>query len=150
MEQLGLPLTITDRIGVIGETRRAMDKYPGVKVAFDHGWGHKVGLPPYPILKPLFDFADNPNVYVKTAVNNIDAAVEAGGTSRELYEKLLDVFGPKRIMWSSNYPAHPRFGSLKSRVEACRQALAISTRMTPMRCWWAKTVLNPKVLKSIA
>lgn len=124
MEQLGVPLTITDRIGVIGETRRAMDKYPGVKVAFDHGWGHNVGLPPYAILKPLFDFADNPNVYVKTAVNNIDAAAEAGGTSRELYEKLLDVFGAKRIMWSSNYPAHPRFGSLKSRVEACQQAFA--------------------------
>lgn len=124
MEQLGVPFTITDRIGVIGETRRAMDKYPGVKVAFDHGWGHKVGLPPYPILKPLFDYADNPNVYVKTAVNNIDAAVEAGGTSQEFYQTLLDVFGAKRIMWSSNYPAHPRFGDIKSRLEASKQAFA--------------------------
>ena len=124
MEQLGIPLTITDRIGAIAKTRRAMDKYPGVKVAFDHGWGHKVGLPPYEILRPLFDFADNPNVYVKTAVNNIDAAVEAGGTSRAFYEKLLNVFGAKRIMWSSNYPAHPRFGDLKARVQACQDAFA--------------------------
>ena len=46
LEQLAIPITITDRIGVIAQTRRAMDKYPTVKVAFDHGWGHEVGLPP--------------------------------------------------------------------------------------------------------
>jgi predicted TIM-barrel fold metal-dependent hydrolase len=101
-----------------------MDKYPGVKVAFDHGWGHKTGLPPYEILNPLFDFAENPNVYVKTAVNNIDAAVEAGGHPRDLYEKLLKLFGSKRIMWSSNYPAHPRLGSLKERLEVSQRELA--------------------------
>jgi predicted TIM-barrel fold metal-dependent hydrolase len=124
VEQLRIPITITDRVGEIAKTRRAMDKYPGVKVAFDHGWGHKVGLPPYEILNPLFDFAENPNVYVKTAVNNIDAAVEAGGTARELYETLLKVFGAKRMMWSSNYPAHPRLGTLKARVEASKQAFS--------------------------
>ncbi len=61
---------------------------------------------------------------MKTAVNNIDAAVEAGGTSQELYEKLLELFGARRIMWSSNYPAHPRLGNLKSRVEASQEAFA--------------------------
>lgn len=124
IEQLGIPVTITDRIGVIAQTRRAMDKYPGVKVAFDHGWGHEIGLPPYPVLKPLFDFADNPNVYVKTAVNNIDAAVQAGGSAQALYQTLLDRFGAKRIMWSSNYPAHPRLGGIKSRLEASQKAFA--------------------------
>ena len=124
LEQLGISITITDRIGVIAQTRRAMDKYPGVKVAFDHGWGHEVGLPPYAILKPLFDYADNPNVYVKTAVNNIDSAVKAGGTSQEFYQTLLDVFGAKRIMWSSNYPAHPRFGDIKARLASSQKAFA--------------------------
>ena len=124
IEQLGVPLTITDRISVIAQTRRAMDKYPGVRVAFDHGWGHEVGRPPYPVLKPLFDYAENPNVYVKTAVNNIDAAVKAGGTSQEFYQTLADVFGVKRIMWSSNYPAHPRFGDIKTRLLASQEALA--------------------------
>ncbi len=124
IEQLDVPLTITDRIGVIAQTRRAMDKYPGVRVAFDHGWGHEVGRPPYPVLNPLFDYAENPNVYVKTAVNNIDAAVKAGGTSQEFYQTLLDRFGAKRIMWSSNYPAHPRFGDIKTRLQASQEALA--------------------------
>jgi L-fuconolactonase len=124
LEQLGIPITITDRIGEISKTHRTMDKYPGVKVAFDHGWGHQIGIPPYTVVKPLFDFADNPNVYVKTAVNNIDAAEQAGGSVQEFYQKLLDVFGAKRIMWSSNYPAHPRLGGVKARVEACQKAFA--------------------------
>lgn len=124
IEQLGIPITITDRIGIIADTRRAMDKYPNVKVAFDHGWGHDVGRAPYPVLKPLFDYADNPNVYVKTAVNNIDAAETAGGSAQELYQTLLDKFGAKRIMWSSNYPAHPRLGGMKARVDASQKAMA--------------------------
>lgn len=124
IEKLGIPITITDRVGEIAKTRRAMDRYPGVKVAFDHGWGHKTGLPPYQILKPLFDFADNPNVYVKTATNNIDAAQEAGGDPRQLYETLLEKFGAKRIMWSSNYPAHPRLGGMKQRLEESKAAFA--------------------------
>jgi len=27
-------------------------------------------------------------------------------------------------MWSSNYPAHPRFGDVKARLEACKKAFA--------------------------
>jgi len=93
-------------------------------VAFEHAWGHKVGAPPYPLLEPLFAFADNPNVYVKTAINNIAAAREGGGTPEQLYEKLVKVFGARRIMWSSNYPAHPKFGGLKERLAEARKALA--------------------------
>jgi predicted TIM-barrel fold metal-dependent hydrolase len=40
------------------------------------------------------------------------------------YEKLVSVFGAKRIMWSSNYPAHPKFGGIKPRLEASKKALA--------------------------
>jgi predicted TIM-barrel fold metal-dependent hydrolase len=93
-------------------------------VCFEHAWGHKVGAPPYPALEPLFAFADNPNVYIKTAINNIAAAREAGGSAEELYEKLVKVFGARRIMWSSNYPAHPKFGGVKSRLDEAKKVLA--------------------------
>ena len=124
MQALGIPLAIGDRIGDIPKIRPALEKYPGVKVAFEHSWGHQVGLPPYPMLDPLFALAENPNVFIKTAVNNIAAARDAGGRPEALYEKLVEVFGPKRIMWSSNYPAHPRFGSIRSRLEESKRALA--------------------------
>ena len=128
MQSLGIPLQVNDRIGDISKIRKAMDKYPGVKVAFEHSWGHQVGLPPYSVLDPLFALADNPNVYVKTAINNIAAAREAGGTPEQLYTKLVEVFGAKRIMWSSNYPAHPKFGGIKGRLEESKKALAFLSK----------------------
>ena len=106
-----------------------MERYPGVKVAFEHAWGHKVGAPlDYSVLAPLFTFADNPNVYIKTAINNIAAAREGGGTPEQLYAKLVQVFGANRIMWSSNYPAHPKFGGVKARLEESKRALAFLSR----------------------
>jgi predicted TIM-barrel fold metal-dependent hydrolase len=124
MQSLGIPLAVNDRIAEIPRIRKAMERYPKVKVAFEHAWGHKVGAPPdYSVLEPLFAFADNPNVYIKTAINNIAAAREAGGT--------LSSFMPSSCRssaqtgsWSSNYPAHPKFGGIRARLEESKKALA--------------------------
>jgi predicted TIM-barrel fold metal-dependent hydrolase len=125
IQQLNIPLAINDRIGELPRIRKPMERYPGVKVALEHAWGHKVGAPPdYAHLDPLLSLADNPNVYIKTAINNIIAAREEGGTPQQLYTKLIKVFGANRIMWSSNYPAHPKFGSVKSRLDIAKQELA--------------------------
>ena len=125
IQALGMPLAVNDRIEDYPRIRAAMERYPDVKVAFEHSWGHKVGAPPaYDVLQPLFDLAGNPNVYIKTAINNIAAARDGGGTPQQLYTRLVDVFGAKRIMWSSNYPAHPKFGDIKPRLEASKEALA--------------------------
>ena len=125
IQQLAIPLAINDRIGEISKVMKPMERYPDVKVAFEHAWGHKVGAPPnHDVLAPLFELSKNPKVYIKTAINNISAAREGGGTPEELYTKLVEVFGAKRIMWSSNYPAHPKFGGVKSRLEESKKALA--------------------------
>ena len=128
IQALGIPLSVNDRIGDIPKIRKAMEKYPDVRVAFEHAWGHKVGAPPYSLLDPLFAFADNPNVYIKTAINNIAAAREGGGTPEELYTRLVQVFGAKRIMWSSNYPAHPKFGGIRERLEIAKRELAFLSK----------------------
>jgi predicted TIM-barrel fold metal-dependent hydrolase len=125
MQTLGIPLQIGDRIEELPKIRKAMERYPDVKVAVEHSWGHKVGAPPsYSQLDPLFALADNPNVYIKTAINNIAAARDGGGTPEQLYARLVEVFGAKRIMWSSNYPAHPKFGGVKERLEESKKALS--------------------------
>jgi L-fuconolactonase len=142
MQSLNIPLAVSDRIGDYAKIRRAMDRYPDVKVAFEHPWGHRVGAPPrYELLEPLFAFADNPNVYIKTAINNIVAARENGGTPRQLYTKLVEVFGANRIMWSSNYPAHPKFGGMKERLEVAKEELAFLSE--EVRAWiFGKTALS--------
>ena len=117
--------SVGDRVTDISRIAPAMERYPDVKVAFEHSWGHKVGAPPdYSVLQPLFDLSQNPNVYIKTAINNMAAARDGGGTPAALYTKLVEVFGAKRIMWSSNYPAHPKFGGVKSRLDESKKALA--------------------------
>lgn len=125
IQSLNISLAINDRIGEIGKVMKPMERYPKVKVAFEHAWGHKVGTPPdYKHLDPLFALAANPNVYIKTAINNIAAAQEEGGTPQKLYTKLVQVFGANRIMWSSNSPAHPKFGSVKERLDIAKKELA--------------------------
>lgn len=125
IQSLKVPVAVGDRIGDISNITKATDRYPDVKVAFEHAWGHKVGAPPsYGVLEPLFALAKNPNVYIKTAINNIAAAREGGGTPRELYTKLVEMFGANRIMWSSNYPAHPKFGGVKARLDEAKKELA--------------------------
>lgn len=126
IQSLKIPMSVSDRIGDISKIAKAMDRYPDVKVAFEHPWGHKVGAPPsYSVLEPLFALAKNPNVYIKTAINNIAAAREGGGTPEELYARLVEVFGAERIMWSSNYPAHPKYGGVKARLDEAKKALAL-------------------------
>ena len=117
----------------ISKIAAAMERYPDVKVSFEHAWGHKVGAPPdYEVLKPLFELSRTiPNVYIKTAINNVAAAREGGGTPRELYQKLVDVFGAKRIMWSSNYPAHPKIGGVKEQLDESKKELAFLSRGRP-------------------
>ena len=54
---------------------------------------------------------------------------------------LVGVYGAKRIMWSSNYPAHPRFGDIKPRLESSKQAL--STLSAEDQAWiLGKTALS--------
>ncbi|MEP7456376.1 amidohydrolase family protein [Phyllobacterium sp. SB3] len=122
--ELKIPLCIHDKVEELPRVRALLERYPEINVAFDHGWGHKVGEPPYPMIKALFDLAIFPNAYVKTAINNIVAAREGVGTPQIFYTKLIESFGAHRIMWSSNYPAHPHFGSIASRLEVAKKALA--------------------------
>lgn len=120
-----LPLAINDRVTEYAKVLPMMEKHPHVRVSFEHSWGHKIGAPPhYDVIQPLFALAKHPNIFIKTAINNIAAARDGGGTPRELYTRLVDVFGARRIMWSSNYPAHPRFNGVKPRLEESKQAIA--------------------------
>ena len=54
-----------------------------------------------------------------TSPRRVKPAARRGALS-----KLVDVFGAKRIMWSSNYPAHPQFGDIKARLQSSQKALA--------------------------
>lgn len=122
--ELKIPLCIHDKVEELPRARKLIERFPEITIAFDHGWGHKVGEPPYTMINPLFEMAVFPNVTVKTAINNIEAAKGVESTPQRFYEKLVGTFGAERIMWSSNYPAHPHFGSIASRLQVAKDALS--------------------------
>jgi L-fuconolactonase len=121
-EKLRIPICIGARIEELPDARVPLERFTSVPVALEHVWGLKLGDPPYDSLKPLWDMAKFPNVRLKTAPNNSHAARESKGGPREFFGKLVDMFGAKRIMWGSNYPAHwHRYGHMKERLAIMRE-----------------------------
>lgn len=86
---LRIPLCIHDKVEELVRLPAMLERFPEITVALDHGWGHKVGEPPYDLLNPLFDLARFPNVRVKTAINNIEATRGKISTPRIFYTKLV-------------------------------------------------------------
>lgn len=142
LQQLKIPVSINDKLADIARLRKVIDRYPDVKIALEHSLAmYNLGLTPYKSLAPLFAFADCPNVFLKMAINNIIAAEESGGTAQAFFSRLIEVFGAKRIMWCSNFPAHPKIGDYKARVDVVKKALAFLTEED--REWiFAKTALS--------
>jgi predicted TIM-barrel fold metal-dependent hydrolase len=86
IEELQIPLCIHDKVEELVRLPAVLERFPDVTVAMDHGWGHKVGEPPYDLLNPLFALARFPNIRVKTAINNIEAARGTVSTPRIFYD----------------------------------------------------------------
>ena len=123
--ELGIPVTIAAEIQHLAPMPEVVSRFPDVTVCFEHMWGVEVDRPPFAGLAELRALAPFENVHLKLAPNNDWAAREAGFEPRELFAHLIDVFGLDRLLWGSNYPAHPaRFGGYPDRLEVMREDLA--------------------------
>ncbi|MDA0712134.1 MAG: amidohydrolase family protein [bacterium] len=93
-----------------GEDHAAIEpilaRFPEVKVVVDHIGGIPVGEPdPKPILRTLLGWAKYPNVYVK--ISNIHTRSAEPYPFRDTFDiikQVYDAFGPKRLMWGSDFP----------------------------------------------
>lgn len=48
---LRIPLSVHDKVEELVRLPPMLERFPEITVALDHGWGHKVGEPPYDLLK---------------------------------------------------------------------------------------------------
>lgn len=127
-EALGIPICIGARIEELPDVRAPLERFTRVPVALEHVWGLQLGDPPYPLLNPLFEMAQFPNVFLKTAPNNSHAAREGKASPRDFFGKLIALFGAKRIMWGSNYPAHwHKYGGIKERLAIMEEDFSFLT-----------------------
>jgi predicted TIM-barrel fold metal-dependent hydrolase len=116
--ELGIPITIAAELPHLPGMPAVVERFPQVKVAFEHMWALELDPPSFASIKPIFALARFPNVYLKLCPNNSHAIRAAKTTARQFFGQLIEAFGIKRMMFGSNYPAHPhRFGDLQARLK---------------------------------
>ena len=124
--ELGIPITVAAEIQHHGRNLAGIvERFPQVRVAFEHMWGISIDPPPFASLAPVIDLARFPNVHLKLAPNNSHAARDAKVSPRALFDHLFAAFGIDRVMWGSNYPAHPaKFGVYADRLKIMQDDLS--------------------------
>jgi predicted TIM-barrel fold metal-dependent hydrolase len=123
--ELGIPVTVAAEIQHVPGMPQVVERFPQVTVCFEHMWGVEVDEPPFRQLAPVAALARFANVRLKLAPNNSFAARAAGIPPRALFDHLIGQFGIERLMWGSNYPAHPaRFGGYAARLDVMREDLS--------------------------
>jgi predicted TIM-barrel fold metal-dependent hydrolase len=124
-ESLGIPITLGSRYPEIPDLLEPLKRTAGVPIAVEHTWSMKLGTPFREYAKPILDLAKLPHVYLKIAAPTSFALREAGLSAKEVWGTLVEAFGPKRMMWGSNYPANwHKHGTIKERLALMKEDLS--------------------------
>ena len=121
---LNIPVTVLMRPSKFPQLREVLRRFPKVPVAVEHLAHVELGDgPPYMGAQALFDLADIPNLSLKFSTVNLYESALGASTPREFFRKLVEVFGPERLIWGTNFPAtYDR--SYPDQVRLAREALA--------------------------
>jgi len=103
--QLGIPVAIQVSRGELIQVRQLAERLPDVQLILDHLAHPPVeDGPPYAEASEFFALADCPNLNFKFSTLNIREAGQGRSTPRAFIETLVDRFGPRRLMWGSDFP----------------------------------------------
>ena len=100
---LKVPMCILTRVERLPDLERWIQRYEGVQVCVDHMAWPPVDRPEE--LEKLLRLAQYPEVYVK--VSGTWAISEEDYPYRDTHEtvrRIYDTFGPKRLMWGTDWP----------------------------------------------
>jgi predicted TIM-barrel fold metal-dependent hydrolase len=61
--------------------------------------------PPEDEVAALFELSAVPNLYMKVSTRNLSAVTIDQRATRDFFRRLVDCFGPDRVMWGSNFTA---------------------------------------------
>ncbi len=122
--QLEIPLGIIVEFHQVALLPTLLERFPAVTVVLEHlGMPQLSDGPPYSAIQPLFDLARFPNCLMKFSTVNIYAAMKDRSTCAEFFRRVVDRFGPQRLMWGSNFPStHDR--TLKEQLDLAQEQLA--------------------------
>ena len=123
--QLGVPVQFLNRVPTHPTIAGVADRFPDLVIVVDH-LGH-----PYPAEAPtfgssttFFTLADRPNVYVKVSNHVMSSGGPYPWADLHVYQqRAIDTFGPRRLMWGSNWPMQAPEVAYADRLKAVRDYL---------------------------
>jgi len=109
----GLALDVLGRVPILEPTLRIARRWPTLRIVIDHlpftDWDGDVPA----MRRALADLAARPNVYAKISeiLRRVDGNVVVDPAFyRPALDALVDLFGPDRIIYGSNWPVSDRHG----------------------------------------
>ena len=122
-EALDLPICLQMTMAGLPALRSLLERFPRARVLLDHCARPDLSDgPPYTAAGALFDMAAFPGVYLKLTNRTLAAAALGKSHPTAFLEKLVNVFGARRIAWGSNFPAAE--GSLSELLAMARSQLS--------------------------
>jgi L-fuconolactonase len=123
--RLGVPVQFLNRVPthptILGVARR----FPDLTIVVDH-LGHPLAeeAPDFVSSAPFFELAQHPNVYVKVSNHVISSQAPYPWADLHDYQRrMIEAFGPHRLMWGSNWPMQPESPTYQQRLDAVRSEL---------------------------
>lgn len=102
---LGIPVCVQIRLSGLPRLGVVLERFPDVPVLLDHLASPPIeDGPPFAAAQPLFDLAHHPNLYLKFSPHNLQATGKGGPVVQPFFQQLVERFGPRRLMWGSNFP----------------------------------------------
>jgi L-fuconolactonase len=105
--ELRLPVCVLTNFPQVPRLARVLERFGEMRLALDHlGLPRLDDGPHFPKQQALFDLARFPNCYGKFSSWTIAAAAKNGARGcADFFRRLVDAFGPQRLMWGTNFPA---------------------------------------------
>jgi len=101
--ELKVPMTILTDIGRMPDIARLAEKFPDLTVVIDHMADCPSNRPAE--LKKLEALARYPRVFVKVSHTwSVSKQAYPYADAQELVKRLYDAFGPRRLMWGTDWP----------------------------------------------
>ena len=102
-QELKVPMTVLAPVGRMPDTGRLVEKFPDLTVVIDHMADCPPDQPEE--LKKLLALSRHPKVFVKISHTwSLSRQAYPYPDSQEQVKRLYDVFGPRRLMWGTDWP----------------------------------------------
>lgn len=123
--ELQIPVCVLTTFHQVPRLARVLERFADLSIALDHlGLPRLDDGPHFEKEQVIFDLARFPNFYGKFSSWTLAAAAKNGESAgRDFFRRLVDAFGPNRLMWGTNFPASNEL-TFKGFVEFAKEQLS--------------------------